>query len=232
MKHYLKIPIFIFLIICVVFSVSCTQLTAEESEEERIYYEEKYADEAAPSPLVAEVLAYLDTCVGGQYIFSAQGDMITMDFIDHVYDNYPYYFSDGRWEYFSTVAEKNAKHGADFPSGYAWDCSGLWWDCCNKLNLYDKYTDRTAHDTYYDYCTPIAKDDLRPGDIVFLEDDDERIVHMGIVGQKGYIYEAAGGFIGVVKKRTIDRRIYNDIVRSGVLVYKNWNKFGRPIIFE
>jgi len=216
------------MLICIAFAASCDRLTAEESEKEFAYYEEKYADEAQPSPKVAKVLAYLDTCVGGQYIFSAQGDAVTQPFLDRVYDMYPYYFSDGRWEYFSDIAAKDAA----FPETYAWDCSGLWWDCCNQLELYETYTDRTAHDTYHDYCTPITKDELRPGDIVFLEDEDGRIVHMGIVGQKGYIYEAASGFVGVVKKRTVDKRLYNDIVRGGVLVYQNWNMFGRPKIFE
>ena len=38
--------------------------------------------------------------------------------------------------------------------------------------------------------------------------------------------------MGVVKKRTIDRRIYADIVRGGVLVFSDWNVFGRPNIYE
>ena len=213
---------------CIVLAASCHKLTAEETAEERAYYEEKYANEASPSAQVAEVLGYLDSCVGGQYVFSAQGDLITSTFLDKVYEIYPDYFSDGRWEYFSEIADSEAY----FPESYAWDCSGLWWDCANALSLYDTYTDRTANDTYYDYCTPITKEQLRPGDIVFLEDDDGRIVHMGIVGQKGYIYEAASGFVGVVKKRTVDKRIYNNIVNDGILVYENWNVFGRPKIFE
>ena len=220
----------ILLIMSTLFTASC-QLTAEETDAERAYYEEKYADEAPPSAQVAEVLEYLDSCVGGQYIFSGQGNLITHAFIDNVNELYPDYFSDGRLEYLEAIADDNSQETV-FPSGYAWDCSGLWWDCANELCLYDTYTDRTAHDTYYDYCTPITKDDLRPGDLVFLEDDEEHIVHMGIVGQKGYIYEAVSGFAGVVKKRTVDKRLYNDIVRGGVLVYKNWSLFGRPKIFE
>ena len=98
--------------------------------------------------------------------------------------------------------------------------------------MYPEYTDRTAHDTYHDYCTPITKDELRPGDIVFVTGVNGRIGHMGIVGRHGYIYEAVGGFSGVVAKRTIDRRIYNDIVRGGILENAAWNTFGRPKIFE
>ena len=228
MKRLIKAVVLMLLSICILLSASCHKLTAEETAEERAYYEEKYANEAQPSAQVVEVLAYLDSCVGGQYVFSGQGDVITLRFLNRVYDNYPYYFSDGRWDYFTDIAAAETQ----FPESYAWDCSGLWWDCANALALYDTYTDRTASDTYYDYCTPITKDDLQPGDLVFLEDDEGHIMHMGIVGQKGYIYEAASGFVGVVKKRTIDKRIYNDIVRGGVLEYENWNVFGRPKIFE
>ena len=219
----------ILLLIAALF-VSCAPLTAEESSSDRDYYEEKYADEAEPSAKVQSLLDLLDTCVGGQYIFSGQGDPITSEFVNKVYELYPDYFTDGRLEYFTAIAEE--KDGWEFPGDYCWDCSGLWWYAVNTLGLYGEYTDRTASDTYYDYCTPIDKDDLRPGDIVFFEDIEGKIVHMGIVGRQGYIYEASGGFIGVVKKRTVDRRIYNNIVNGGVLQLDDWNVFGRPLIFE
>ncbi len=209
---------------------SCAPVTAEENDRQRKYYEEKYANEAAPSEKVQALLDLLDTCVGGQYIFSGQGDPITQEFIDGVYKLYPDYFSDGRLEYFEAIAQED--DGWEFPEDYCWDCSGLWWYAVNILGYYDQYTDRTASDTYYDYCTPITKDELQPGDIVFLDDENGKIVHMGIVGRQGYIYEASGGFIGVVRKRTVDSRIYNNIVNGGVLVYNNWDIFGRPKIFE
>jgi hypothetical protein len=210
---------------------SCAPLTAEESEKERDYYEAKYADEEAPPAKVQSLLDLLDTCVGGQYIFSGQGDRITVPFIDEVYKLYPDYFSDGRYEYFTEIAKTSMQEGWDFPQDYCWDCSGLWWWAVNELGYYPEYTDRTASDTYNDYCTPVTKDELKPGDIAFMQDDSGKIVHMGIVGCHGYIYEAVGGFCGVVKKRTIDRRAYNDIVRGGVLLFDDWNLFGRPLIF-
>lgn len=212
-----------------IISASCAPLTAEENEKQREYYEEIYADEAAPSDKVQSLLDLLDTCVGGQYIFSGQGDPITTEFIDRVYELYPEYFSDGRLEYFTDIAEEH--DGWEFPEDYSWDCSGLWWYVVNELDYYEEYTDRTASDTYYDYCTPITKDELRPGDLVFVENAEGKIVHMGIVGRQGYIYEAVGGFSGVVRKRTVDTRVYYDIVRGGILVFDNWNLFGRPRIF-
>lgn len=222
--------------ICLLLAASmlaaCAPLTAEESEKDREYYEAKYADEEMPSAKVQSLLDFLETCVGGQYIFGGQGNRITTEYLDQVYELYPDYFTDGRLEYFTDIAEDGEQQGWDFPQDYAWDCSGLWWYAVNELGLYGEYIDRTASDTYYDYCTPIDKDDLRPGDLVFVEDDNGKIVHVGVVGRRGYIYEAAGSFCGVVKKRTIDKRIYNNIVSGGVEVYANWNLFGRPLIFE
>jgi cell wall-associated NlpC family hydrolase len=150
-----------------------------------------------------------------------------------MYEKYPDYFTDGRLEYFQSIADDAQKNGWDFPQDYAWDCSGLWWYAASDvLDLYGQPTDRTAQDTYDDYCTPITKDELRPGDLVFVEGDDGRIVHMAIVGRHGYIYEAVGGLCGVVCKRTVDKRAYHNIVNGGVYTGTSWNKFGRPKIFE
>ena len=211
---------------------SCAPLTATENEKDREYYETKYADEEAPSAQVQSLLDLLDTCVGGQYIYSGQGDRITTEFVNKVYELFPDYFTEGRLEYFTDIAEENAQEGWDFPEDYCWDCSGLWWWAVNELSFYAEYTDRTASDTYNDYCTPIDKDDLIPGDLVFVKDDEGKIVHMGILGRQGYIYEAAGSLCGVVRKRTIDNRIYSNIVNGGVEVCTNWNLYGRPIIFQ
>ncbi len=205
----------------------------EETERETKYYELKYADEPEPQGNVAKLLEVLDGCVGGQYIFAGQGNQITRRFINTMYDKYPDYFSDGRLDYLQAIADSAEQNGWDYPEDYSWDCSGLWWYAASDvLNLYGEQTDRTADDTYNNYCTPIDKDELRPGDIVFLEGLDGRIVHMGIVGRHGFIYEAVSGFCGVVYKRTVDKRVYYNIVNGGVYTGSNWNKFGRPKIFE
>ena len=209
-------------------------LSPEETQQETEYYERKYAGEPEPTGNVARLLEVLDGCVGGQYVFGGQGNQVTHQFIDTMYKKYPDYFSDGRLEYLRAIADDAAEHGYDYPQDYAWDCSGLWWYAASDvLNLYGKPVDRTAQDTYDDFCTPITKDELRPGDLVFVENKDGKITHMGIVGRHGYIYEAVNGFCGVVLKRTIDKRVYYNIVNPGkVYVGASWNKFGRPVIFE
>ncbi|MFA5676177.1 MAG: NlpC/P60 family protein [Christensenellales bacterium] len=222
----------ILLIISVLALTSGCALSAEETERERAYYEYKYENEEQPQGDIERLLTFLDGCVGGQYIFGGQGHAITDSFIDSTYKIYPDYFDGGRLEYLRGIARSAQLNGHRFPQDYAWDCSGLWWYAANELELYEEYTDKTAHDTYYDFCNPITKEELRPGDIVFVTNAEGRVAHMGIVGRHGFIYEAVSGFAGVVLKRTVDKRVYNDIVRGGVLQNNNWNTFGRPKIFE
>ena len=211
---------------------SCEALSAEESESERAYYEQKYANEPEPDGDIAALLDVLDTCVGGQYIIAGQGTPVTDAFINAMNKKYPDYFSGGRLEYLYDIADIADEKGYAFPEDYAWDCSGLWWYAANEIRLYEESTDRTANDTYYDYCSPIDKDELRPGDIVFMMGADGHVSHMGIMGRHGYIYEAASGYVGVVCKRTIDKRIYKNIVNDDLVVNLNWNAFGRPKVFE
>ncbi len=233
MKHFISKIILIFIIVSIIFFSSCAKpLTAQETQAERDYYEEKYANEPEPAETVGELLSFLDSCTGGKYVYGGQGEKITKEYIQNANDIHPEYFSHGRYDFYMSIAAACEENGWSFPEDYAWDCSGIWWYACNALSLYSEYTDRTAHDTYHEFCTPIEKDELAPGDLVFLENKEGRIIHMGIVGKKGYIYEAVSGFVGVLKKRTVDKRVYNDIVRGGVLSYDSWNLFGRPIIFE
>ena len=233
MNRHIRKTLLILISITLLFSASCAKpVTAEESKQDKAYYEEKYADEPAPSADVQRVLDFLETCVGGQYLFGAQGDMITTEYVSKVYKMYESYFTEGRYDYFMEIAHNAEKNGYTFPADYAWDCSGLWWYMATELNLYEEWKDMTASDTYTRCCTPITKEELRPGDLVFIRDEEENIVHMGVVGVHGYIYEAAGSLIGVVKKRTVDHRRYDNIVNGGIEECSEWNVFGRPIIFE
>ena len=233
MKKIMTLCTITLLIIGLALCASCAPpLSAQESSQESATYERIYASEPQPTGKVKELLDFLDTCVGGQYIYGAQGHKITPDYLASSYAIYENYFSHGRYEYFADIAEACESGGYAFPVSYAWDCSGLWWYAANKLNFYGEPTDMTANGTYHTICTPITKDELRPGDLVFLRDPTGKISHMGIVGSAGYIYEAASGFVGVVKKRTIDNRVYDDIIRGKVIRYPAWNVFGRPKIFE
>lgn len=201
-------------------------------EKMQAYYDKKYANEPEPPEPISSLLTLLETCVGGQYVIGGQGDRLTYQFLKDKYRERPGAFSEEQMEYLSGIVYDAEKSGWHFPYHYAWDCSGLWWWGCNELGLYPKTTDGTAYITYYLYCTPISKNDLRPGDLAFYQNEDNFIVHMGIVGRKGYIFESVGVFGGVVKKRTIDERVYDDKANGGIITRPSWNAFGRPKIFK
>ena len=200
--------------------------------EEQEYYNKKYAQEPEPPEAISNLLALLETCVGGQYVIGGQGDRITEQFLANRKLERPQAFTKEQIEYLSGIARNGENSGWRFPDHYSWDCSGLWWWSCNELGLYPEYIDCTAYITYHLYCTHISKDDLRPGDLVFYQNEENRIVHMGIVGRQGYVFESVCVFGGVVKKRTIDERIYDDISNGGEFAEPDWNIFGRPKIFE
>ncbi len=206
------------------------------SDFEDDFWEDYYNDEAEPDGIVADILEFMEGCVGGNYLFGAQGHLVSQPLVERISEAHPNYMNGGRKEYFLEIADSvdvdNLERFPVYPDDYAWDCSGLWWNCCNTLSLFRKYTDRTAQQTYHDFCAPIEKDDLRPGDLVFYRNKEGRISHMGIVGEKGYVYEAASGFVGVVKQRSLHARIYTDLVRGGYLVFPDWNLYGRPLIYN
>ena len=187
-------------------------------------------------PVVPDILLFMDRAVGGHYIFGSQGDVLTTQLINSTNQIHPDYLTAGRLEYFIENAVLRGFKGHTispvYPRDYAWDCSGLWWDCINTLELFDRYTDRTAMQTFEDFCTPITKEELRPGDLVFYRLPEGRISHMGIVGYDRYIYEAASGFVGVIKTQSLDLRVYEDVVRGGHLIFPLWNEFGRPNFYK
>ena len=205
-----------------------------------IYQQEKYdriyAMRAPPLPVVKDILRFMERTVGGNYIFGGQGDVLTTSLIYKTNRIYPDYMTGGRLEYFVEKAVLQGFEGIDipavYPTDYAWDCSGLWWDCVNTLDLFSIYTDKTAAETFEYYSTPITKEELIPGDLVFYRNSTGRISHMGIVGYDGFVYEAASGFVGVVKTQSLDVRIYEDVVRGGHLIFPLWNEFGRPNFYR
>lgn len=227
------------MIIAVFFLIAACSPYSSDIDEAKIYYDEeqeyyakKYVEETEPPEPISNLLALLETCVGGQYVIGGQGDRLTGQFLKNRQREKSGAFTKEQMEYLSGLARNGENSGWRFPEHYAWDCSGLWWWGCNELGLYPEHADHTAYITYHSYCVPILKDDLRPGDLVFYQNEDNRIVHMGIVGQQGYVFEAVCVFGGVVKKRTVEERIYDDIANGGCLTEPGWNTFGRPKIFN
>jgi cell wall-associated NlpC family hydrolase len=190
-------------------------------------------DSNTVSAKVKSVTDIAKSCVGGKYILGGQGTRITEKYVRARQEAHPSYFTGGRFEYLLAIGKKCDAAGAwKFPDDYAWDCSGLWWYSANKAGVYGKSTDSTAHGFYHNYCTPIEKADLQPGDAVFYQNSSGKITHMAVVGEGGVVYEAMSGYTGVVLGSSVSDRTAPKIVGSGNLTRNAWNKFGRPEIFE
>jgi len=163
----------------------------------------------------------LKKCVGDYYIIGGQGNVLTKEYLDQRRKADPNYFTGGRYEWLMDEIESADKLEKRL---YCADCSGLFWWVNAALKIVSG-TDSTADSLYRNYCKPIAKSDVRAGDILF-RDSGGKKVHMAIVGFDG-VYEAAGTAYGVVmRKETFDRRTVNRMTNKTDTL-KGWTHYGR-----
>ena len=173
-----------------------------------------------------------------KYVFGGEGNKITRSYITARNRAHPEYFSNGRLKMLLGIADKCEKNDEwIYPIHYAWDCSGLWWYGANKTKLYGgRKVDATAAGVYANYCTPVKKSELKPGDLVFFKSRTaDKIVHMGVVGRDGVVYEAMSGYTGVVICDSVDDRSAPYLPgthKAGQMLKRSaWTHFGRPKVF-
>ncbi|MDD3400713.1 MAG: peptidoglycan-binding protein [Eubacteriales bacterium] len=102
----------------------------------------------------------------------------------------------------------------------AFDCSGLMYYCLSKIGVVKSDLNSRG---LYGICTPIAKQELRCGDLIFCWDDKDgdgfdvsEIYHVGAYVGDGKVIECQGRDVGVVENKLSSR----------------WNAFGRPKAFK
>ncbi len=191
-----------------------------------------------PTGKLAEFLDIVESCVGGYYIYGAQGHKITTAYVNARYKAHPEYMSGGRYKMLLDVAKNAEAKGVwRFPEDYAWDCSGLFWYAENKLDLFPGVSDSKAKYVFSKYCDEISKSESRPGDCVgYRSPNTGEITHMAIVGRNGKVYEAMSGYVGVVVGDNVDdRTAYKLLALTDGKLEKYtrgaWNVFGRPKVF-
>lgn len=163
----------------------------------------------------------LKQCVGDYYIIGGQGHVMTKAYLDKRKEAKPNYFTNGRYEWLVKEIVNANRLGKEL---YCADCSGLFWWVNESLQIVSG-KDSTADSLYRNYCVPIAKSDVRPGDILF-RDSGGKKVHMAIVGFDG-VYEAAGTAYGVVlRKETFNRNTLNRMTGKTDTL-KAWTHYGR-----
>lgn len=184
-----------------------------------------------------QMLDIIETRVGDEYIWGAQGNIPTADYVDKRARAKPDKVTPTRAARFKLYAKENPVK-ANGEVLRAEDCSGLFWAAENIVELpLDKnkdIDDSTAAGLYRYYCYPVDKKDLQPLDLVFSGDP---ITHVGIVGRGGKIYEAAGSEIGVVVNDNVDVRTMKSIYGREygcAETYRKapWTKFGRLKIYK
>jgi cell wall-associated NlpC family hydrolase len=125
--------------------------------------------------------------VGCGYVWGSQGEVLTQ----------------------ATLRTFKTRFGAkhyDLPGGVSaskwigkqvFDCSGLIVWALQRLGLFRSGDDASAGDLYYNWCNPVDKSSLRPGDLVFRKTGND-IVHVGVYYSDGTVIEAKSTNAGVV----------------------------------
>lgn len=97
-----------------------------------------------------------------------------------------------------------------------WDCSGLVLGTLLKLGLIAKGFDTTAHGIFKNICVEVKKENLKPGDLVFVADSTGYIGHVGIYIGNNRVLQARGTYYGCVETP----------------LFPSFNRFGRLKVLE
>lgn len=161
---------------------------------------------AASSPTFEEQLAaWAKTQVGNIYVWGAQGENLT-DMTDEadraLKAKTPEAWIRGMEEedrnYVRALAFYKKKLAAGQKPILAYDCGGLivhWLHIVNLLDMNDDLSSRGL----YRACTPIARTELKPGNLLF-RDNGVKIHHVGVYVGGNRVVEAMGRDQGVVMR--------------------------------
>lgn len=141
------------------------------------------------------------------YVWGSQGEMLTaekLQWFKNTFGASHYKFSDSH----------GVVDAAKWIGCQVFDCSGLVLWCLQELGFIKKTLDYNADMFYRQLCTKVTRAELKPGDLVFVEDpndSDITIEHIGIYAGNNRVVHAQGTRYGVVK----------------TALYDNFNYFGR-----
>lgn len=132
------------------------------------------------------LLKFAESKIGSGYVWGTQGEILTPELLQKLIKTYGrqnYYFS-------NTNAEK-------WMGKQCFDCSGLVVAGLRALKCIPPTADYSC-DGLYRLCTPIAKKDLKPGDLLFIGTPQDW-THVGIYAGNGETVEAMSTSKGVVR---------------------------------
>ena len=155
---------------------------------------------------IEKFIAYALSCVGCLYVWGAQGQAMTPELIKRLENSTANY---------KRALKQYNKHVENGETLAAYDCSGLI--VAHLIENGYIGSDTTANGLYFNHCTPIDKNDLQAGDLVFKKYvTKNKMHHVGIYMGDGTVVHAKGRDDGVV---------------SEPLSATSWHRFGRLDVF-
>ncbi|MDF2988068.1 MAG: cell wall-associated hydrolase, invasion-associated protein [Eubacterium sp.] len=148
-----------------------------------------------------EFLAIINSKIGAGYVYGGQNaEPLTREALSRLVNTF------GRSRYYY------ANYSAEKWLGYQYyDCSGLIVYTLRKMGLIPMIADYSAQSIYSVLCTPISKNQLRPGDLCFRNTTTNGIIHTGVYTGNNRVTHARGTFYGV----------------ANTVVFDTFNTFGR-----
>lgn len=153
---------------------------------------------------IIEFIELVKKQLGSGYAWASQGELLTKELLEKWIKRH------GRKRYyFSTYnAEK-------WLGKICYDCSGLIIWTLQQLGIFPKTEDYDADAIYRKLCSPLEKDELKPGDLCFIKKDGY-MNHIGMYIGNNRLVHARGTNYGVVESS----------------LSSSYNAFGRLLYFQ
>jgi hypothetical protein len=151
--------------------------------------------------MVEKFLELAKSKIGCGYVFGSQGQTMTISLLNSLIKT----FGKSHYEFTDSVGNVNANK---WLGKQCFDCSGLVVWTLQQLGIVKTEQDYTAAVLYSSLCVRITKEQLVPGDLVFIKGSTGIINHVGIYAGNSKTIEAIGTRKGVVQGDSVRFNVY------------------------
>lgn len=142
--------------------------------------------------MIEKFLEIARSKIGCGYVYGSQGQIMTAILLNSLIK----IFGISHYEFLDSAGKVNANK---WIGKQAFDCSGFVVWILQQIGVLKANQDYTAAGLYSSLCEPVTKDQLVPGDLVFIRPTSGTINHVGIYSGNGKTIEAIGTRKGVVQ---------------------------------
>ena len=169
-----------------------------------------------------EFLNLINAQIGSGYVWGTRGEILTSALLaelERIHGYEHYHFTEN-----GVSVDANKWLGMK-----VFDCAGLITWALKQMNLLSTAQDYTAEGIYSSLCYPITKDEIQPGDLLFLQGRGG-IYHVGVVVDEYTLVYARGTSYGVVQRGLFEGQQYGRLKKLGATTIKTATAIETPNI--